>query len=153
MNEDCARLMGRVGLAAASFTFTLGWDETEFGRVVWWVGEMEGGMKGDRRRLLRIFFWEYLDHEDTNVSWLSFILQTFTNNVTTVPSLGQQAAHLLFLLLGPADDDLALLPHKGRDNTSTSYLSTPGYRAGLTGASCRSRSPPPTVGSRRCSLT
>ena len=36
MNEDCARLMGRVGLAAASFTFTLGWDETEFGG--WWGG-------------------------------------------------------------------------------------------------------------------
>ena len=78
---------------------------------------MEGGMKGERRRWLRIFFWDYLDHEDTNVSWLSFILQTFTNNVTTVPSLGQQAAHLLFLLLGPADDDLALLPHKERDYT------------------------------------
>ena len=78
---------------------------------------MEGGMKVDRRRLFRIFFWDFLDHEDTKASWLSFILQTFTNNVTTVPSLGQQAAHLLFLLLGPADDDLALLPHKERDYT------------------------------------
>jgi hypothetical protein len=101
MNEDCARLMGRVGLAAASFTFTLGWDETEFGRVVGWVGEMEG----DRRRLLGIFFWDYLDHEDTKASWMPF-----TNN-------GDQAAHLLFLLLGPAEDDLALLPNKERDYT------------------------------------
>jgi hypothetical protein len=103
-------------------------------------------MKGERRRWLRIFFWDYLDHEDTNVSWLSFILQTFTND-------GDHTAHLLFLLLGPADDDLALLPHKGRDNTSTSYLSTPGYRAGLTGASCRSRSTPPMLRPRRSSLT
>ena len=34
INKDWARLMGRVGLAAAMSTFTLGWDETEFGRVV-----------------------------------------------------------------------------------------------------------------------
>ena len=49
---------------------------------------MDGGMKGDRRRLLRIFFWEYLDHDETKASWLTFILQTFTNNVNTVPSPG-----------------------------------------------------------------
>ena len=35
-NKDWASLMGRVGLAAASSTFTLGWDETEFGG--WWGG-------------------------------------------------------------------------------------------------------------------
>jgi hypothetical protein len=63
---------------------------------------MEGGMKRDRRRLLRIFFLDYLDHED--------ILQAFTNN-------GDPAAHLLFLLLGPAEDDLPLLPDKEKDYT------------------------------------
>ena len=36
MNKYWASLMGRVGLAAASSTFTLGWDETEFGG--WWGG-------------------------------------------------------------------------------------------------------------------
>ena len=61
MNKDWASLVGRVGLASASSAFTLGWDETEFGSVVRWVGEMEGGMKGDRRRLLRISFLDFLD--------------------------------------------------------------------------------------------
>ena len=39
-------------------------------------------------------FWNYLDQylEYTNVSWLSFILQTFTNDE-------DHKAHLLFLLL------------------------------------------------------
>jgi hypothetical protein len=45
-------LMGRVGLPAAASTFTLGWDETEFGRLMWWVVEMEDGMKGDKHRLI-----------------------------------------------------------------------------------------------------
>ena len=58
-------------------------------------------MKGDRRRLFRIFFWDFLDHEDTKASWLSFILQTFINN-------GDQVAHILFLLLKPDDDYLPM---------------------------------------------
>ena len=45
-------LMERVGLAAASSTFSLGWDETEFGRLMWWVVEMEDGMKGAKHRLI-----------------------------------------------------------------------------------------------------
>jgi hypothetical protein len=45
-------LMERVGLAAASSTFSLGWDETEFGRLMWWVVEMEDGMKGDKGGLI-----------------------------------------------------------------------------------------------------
>jgi hypothetical protein len=44
--------MGRVGLAAAALTFTLGWDETEFGRLMWWVVEMEDVMKGDKGGLI-----------------------------------------------------------------------------------------------------
>jgi hypothetical protein len=37
-------LMGRVGLAAEASTFTLGWDETEFGRLMKHHG---GGVTGD----------------------------------------------------------------------------------------------------------
>jgi hypothetical protein len=39
-------------LAAAASTFTFGWDETEFGRLMWWMVEMEDGMKGDKGRLI-----------------------------------------------------------------------------------------------------
>ena len=38
--------------AVAASTFTLGWDETEFGRLMWWVVEMEDGMKGDNCGLI-----------------------------------------------------------------------------------------------------
>jgi hypothetical protein len=54
MTKDwaCLCLMGRVGLAAAASTFTMGWDETEFGTLMWWVVEMEDGMKGDKGGLI-----------------------------------------------------------------------------------------------------
>ena len=33
-------------------------------------------MEGEKMRAMRMFFWEYIDHEDTKASWLSYILLT-----------------------------------------------------------------------------
>jgi hypothetical protein len=77
----------------------------------WW-GELEG----DRRReLSRIFFLEFINGEDTKASWLSYIINTFTTFTSLKTSAKQDAAHLLFLLLGPAEDDLALSSPAGKD--------------------------------------
>ena len=109
MDSDWAKLWGRLGLAAATTSFSLGWDETEFGRVIGWLGEIETGMVGDRRRILRIFFWEFVQNEDTQASWLSYIIRTFISPSSPM-AVEHKAAVLLYLLLGPAKDDLAIIP-------------------------------------------
>ena len=76
-----------------------------------WVREVEG----EKMSVMRMFFWEFVDHEDTKASWLSFILSTFVSTTSNKESVEHQAAQLLFLLLGPADDDLFLLPPSFRD--------------------------------------
>ena len=111
MEGDWARLLGRMGIAAALSTFILGWDETEFGRVLEWAREMEPGLGTDYTRVLRIYFRELIDHEDTKASWLSFILSSFpiSSFTTAVGSAEHRAANLLVLLLGPAEMDQSLL--------------------------------------------
>ena len=111
MDRDWAKLWGRLGLAASTSTFTLGWDETEFCRVMGWVKEMEG----EKMSVVRMFFWDFVDHEDTKASWLSFIVSTFVKKTSSKETVEHQAAQLLFLMLGPADDDLSLLPTSYRD--------------------------------------
>ena len=57
-----------------------------------------------------MFFWDFVDHEDAKASWLSLILSTFVRKTSSKETVVHQAAQLLFLMLGPADDDLSLLP-------------------------------------------
>ena len=53
--NDWAKPWDRLGLAAVSARFSLGWDEAEFGNLMEWVGKMDEGLAGDRRRIPRIF--------------------------------------------------------------------------------------------------
>ena len=69
--SDWAKLLGRLGLAAASASFSLGWDEAEFGKLIEWEGKVQGVLEGDSRTILRVFFWEFVENEDTKASWLS----------------------------------------------------------------------------------
>jgi len=110
MGSDWARLWGRLGLAAATSSFSLGWDETEFGKVVGWLRDRETDQQWVRRRVLRIFFWEFVDNEDTQACWLSHIIRTFTDPSAHM-AVEHQAADLLFILLGPANkDDSTFVP-------------------------------------------
>ena len=115
--SDWAKLWGRLGLAAATSSFSLGWDEAEFGKLVDWVVRVEGGLVGDRRRILRIFFWEFVENEDTKVSWLSYFIRTFTITTSNIPA-EKQAAKMLYLLLGPSEEDFTVLPCPARDYNS-----------------------------------
>ena len=116
-------------MAAATSTFTLG--------LVGWLGRWGRwriGWRGTGRDYIWIFFWDYLDREDTKASLLSFIPQTFTNH-------GDEAAHPIFL---PVGNLLVMI--------SFPTLSSISYRTGLSGASWRSRYPPPMLRTRICSL-
>ena len=103
VQDDWNKLLGVVGLAAATSTFILGWDESEYNRVLGWVRgrkEVTDVVQG-----LRIFLWEFIDHDDTKASWLAFISNTL-GGLLKQPStqVESQVAEVLYLLLGPAPD-------------------------------------------------
>ena len=64
------RFLHKVGLASALSTFILGWDEVEFPKIVDWLKNLERNVIiGDRRRVLRIFFWQFLFSDNSKASW------------------------------------------------------------------------------------
>ena len=93
--------LGKVGLAAATSTFILGWDEPEYHRVLAWVRSRKEGsvfVQG-----FRIFFWEFIDHEDTKASLLSYIINTLGETLKLPSTLVESRVAVgLYLLLGPA---------------------------------------------------
>ena len=94
------KLLGVVGLAAATSTFILGWDESEYDRVLGWVRgrkEVTDVVQG-----LRIFLWEFIDHEDTKASWLSYIISTFGMPFQQTTHVDSRVAEVLYLFLGPS---------------------------------------------------
>ena len=95
------KLLGIVGLAAATSTFILGWDEPEYHRVLAWVRSRKEGsvfVQG-----FRIFFWEFIDHEDTKASLLSYIINTLGETLKLPSTLVESRVAVgLYLLLGPA---------------------------------------------------
>ena len=93
-NEEATwfRFLGSVGLASALDSFTLGWDEVEYNRILGWLREDFGG---DQTRLLRQYLWQYVRSDQSRGSWTAWILNTFTAN-------GFEAARLLMCLFGPA---------------------------------------------------
>ena len=148
MDGDWAKLWGRLGLAAATSTFTLGWEDTEFGRVMGWVSEIEG----EKMSVMRMFFWEFVDHEDTKASWLSFILSTFVSTTTNKESLERQAARLLFLLwvlLTMTSPSFRLL---SEISTISGRTSSAGCRPVLPCLPCKSKSLLLKQRLKRCSL-
>ena len=83
-----------LGLAAASASFSLGWDEAEFGKLIEWVGKVQGGLEGDSRKIVRVFFWESVENEDTKASWLSYIIRTLSSS-SSIISMETQARERL----------------------------------------------------------
>ena len=107
------RLLRQIGLASALATFILGWDEVEFVKIVEWTGKIWMGTSdrkdaftGDRRRVLRIFFWQFLFSDNSKASWLGYLLKTFTNVEPFEPkeSKDRKYAELLLCLFGPTEN-------------------------------------------------
>ena len=56
-----SRYLSRMGLASALAAFTKGWDVVEFNTILGWLRETEDHLEGDNRRLLRTYFWQFLE--------------------------------------------------------------------------------------------
>ena len=102
------KLLQRVGLASALNSFSLGWDEVEYPKIVGWLRDQEeDSLSGSSRRLLRIYFWQFLDSDTAKASWLSYILQTFSHTSSTISAPREfkeyQGAELILCLFGPAE--------------------------------------------------
>ena len=98
-NEDAIwfRFLGSVGLASALDSFTLGWDEVEYDRILDWLLEDIKDFGGDQMRLLRQYLWQYVRSDQSRASWTAWILNTFTAS-----GRSYQAARLLMCLFCPA---------------------------------------------------
>ena len=88
-------------------------------------------LTGDRRRLLRLYFWEYIRSDQCRGTWTAWILITFTK-----PSQTYEAARLLMCLFGPAACQLSPADHLQLSNYQqrvlTKALGKPDYH-GLQG--------------------
>ena len=101
------RLLHKVGLASALSTFILGWDEVEFPKIVDWLKNLEiNVIIGDRRRVLRIFFWQFLFSDNSKASWLGYLLKAFTdvNSFEPLENKNRKYAELMLCLFGPAEE-------------------------------------------------
>lgn len=113
------KLLNRIGLGSALATFSLGWDEVEYNKILGWLRDMEDvHFQGDLRRILRIYFWQFINSDQTKASWLTFMLKTFATPNANCPSVIKeyQAAEFLLCLFGPTDmysnDDLSNFKHE-----------------------------------------
>ena len=94
--------LSRMGLASALASFTKGWDVVEFNKILGWLRETEDHLGGDNRRLLRTYFWQFLESDQDKGTWTSWLITTFTRARQPV-SLEYQAARFLMCLFGPAE--------------------------------------------------
>ena len=97
-----SRYLFRMGLASALAAFTKGWDVVEFNKILGWLRETEDHLGGDNRRLLRTYFWQFLETDHCKGTWTSWLITTFTRTRQPV-SLEYQAARFLMCLFGPAE--------------------------------------------------
>ena len=93
--------LSRMGLASALAAFTRGWDVVEFNKILGWLRETEDHLGGDKRRLLRTYFWQFLETDHCKGTWTSWLITTFTRARQPL-SLEYQAARFIMCLFGPA---------------------------------------------------
>ena len=126
--------LSRMGLASALAAVTKGWDVVEFHKVLDWLRENEDHLGGDNRRLLRIYFWQFLETDHCKGTWTSWLITTFTRARQPV-SLDYQAARFLMCLFGPArlqvEEEEVLQLSLLQEQALTKLLGKPDY-TGLT---------------------
>ena len=104
------RLLHKIGLGSALATFILGWDEVEFPKIVGWLKDFEKTeITRNRRRDLRIFFWQFLFSDASKASWLGYLLKSFTDvtSFDSKKSTDRKYAELMLCLFGPAEEVVA----------------------------------------------
>ena len=101
-NQLWSQYLTRMGLATALAGLTKGWDVVEYNKILGWLRETEDHLGGDNRRLLRTYFWQFLESDQDKGTWTSWLITTFTRARQPV-SLEYQAARFLMCLFGPAE--------------------------------------------------
>ena len=113
-------MLRKIGLASALASFSLGWDEVEFNKILGWLrdGVEEQEISGDLRRILRLYLWQFLNNDITKGSWLYFLMRTgvktfshsyeqpFSHSYDLTPRgmRHYQGAELLLCLFGPVEE-------------------------------------------------
>ena len=126
------KLLKKIGLASALAAFSLGWDEVEYSKIVVWLTSLEDAeITRNRRRVLRIFFWQFLDGDSTKASWLGYLLRTFTNvrSSSTKDFKSYQYAEFILCLFGPAQEVVSEELSSFKLEALTRLTGTPSYTA------------------------
>jgi len=104
-STEVANLLSKIGFAAALGAFTRGWDDAENSIVLGSFNQQAEKLCGDSIRLLRLYFWDFLDSDHQKAGWLAYLLRSGTQPVTLVVAARQEveAARMLYTLFGPAE--------------------------------------------------
>ena len=104
--------LSRMGLASALAAVIKGWDVVEFHKVLDWLRENGDHLGRDNRRLLRIYFWEFLDSDLERGKWTSWLVTTFCSlrlpitNSHQLETLSFDISRFFLTVFGPAKIDV-----------------------------------------------
>jgi len=104
-STEVANLLSKIGFAVALGAFTRGWDDAENSIVLGSLHQRAEKLCGDSIRLLRLYFWDFLDTDHQKAGWLAYLLRRGTQPVTLLLAARQEveAARMLYTLFGPAE--------------------------------------------------
>ena len=101
--------LSRAGLASALAELIKGWDVVEFHKILDWLRESENHLDGVNQRLLRTYFWEFLDSDLERGKWTSWLITTFFSlrlPITYIGTLSYNIPRFLMTVYGPAKIDV-----------------------------------------------
>ena len=109
-NQLWRQYLFRAGLASALAGLTKGWDVVEFHKILNWLRESED-LDGVNRRLLRTYFWEFLDSDLERGKWTSWLITTFTSlrlpiPLTDIQNFSFKIRDFMMTVYGPAKIDV-----------------------------------------------
>ena len=107
-NQLWSQYLTRMGLATALAGLTKGWDVVEYNKILDWLKDTED-LGEFNRRLLRTYFWEFLDSDIERAKWTTWLLTTFTSLKLPVTYIGAKSwdiSRLLMGIFGPSKIDV-----------------------------------------------
>ena len=108
-NQLWRQYLSRAGLASALAELIKGWDVVEFHKILDWLRESENHLDGVNQRLLRTYFWEFLDSDLERAKWTSWLITTFFSlrlPITYIGTLPYNIPRFLMTVYGPAKIDV-----------------------------------------------
>ena len=94
-----SQYLSEIGLASALVAFTKGWDVSDYNKILDWLRTCVNNLDGINQRMLRTYFWKYLDSDSEKATRTSWLITKIS--LPDVPK-DYQAAKFLMCLFGPA---------------------------------------------------